>query len=100
MDDLLKQDDESHPVFIIGNPCHHLGFMVASPDDPFGYKNPAEAVSELGQMRKDYGNQLKLYRLIPVDGPVARKSDVLRINRESEVDDFDFALVDEYVIPD
>ena len=32
------------PIYIIGNPEHQLGFMVASPDDPLGFDKPAEAL--------------------------------------------------------
>ena len=61
---LIKEVSEERikPIFIIGNPNHRLGFMVTSPDDPLGYMDPAEAVSDLGQMRQDYGSHLKLYR--------------------------------------
>ena len=100
LEEVLKQCDEIDSVYIIGNPCHDLGFMVASPDDPLGYENPVEAVSDLGQMRKDHGKHLKLYRVIPVDGPVAKKTDVERLNRENEVEDFDYSLVAEYLNPD
>ena len=69
----LSESDES--MYIIGNPEHRLGFMVDSSDDPLGYKKPAEALSDLGQMRKDYGSHLK----------------------DCEVDDFDYSLVSEYL---
>jgi len=53
-------------TYIIGNPLHRLGFMVASPDDPLGYYDPVEALTDLGQMRQDHGRHLKLYRVVPV----------------------------------
>jgi hypothetical protein len=87
-------------VYLICNPNHPLGFMVTSPDDPLGYDNPAEAVCDLGQMRKDHGKHLKLYRAIPVAGSVVRKSAVEVVNQINWVDDFDFTLVDKYVDPD
>jgi len=100
LEKLLKKSNETYPIYIIGNPCHDLGFMVASPDDPLGYKNPAEAVFELGQMRKDHGNHLKLFRVIPVDKLVVLKSEVHQIKCDNEVDDFDYTLVEEYVKSD
>jgi len=87
-------------MYLICNPSHPLGFMVTSPDDPLGYDHPAEAVSDLGQMRKDHGKHLKLYRAIPVEGLLVRRSMVDMVNRINGVDDFDFTLVDEYVDPD
>jgi len=90
--------ERSKPLFIIGNPAHRLGFMVGSPDDPLGYLDPAEAMSDLGQMRQDYGTHLKLYRVIPVGGPVVKKTDLERQNSESEVENFDYSLIDEYIL--
>ena len=86
------------PLFIIGNPEHRLGFMVTSPDDPLGYMNPAEAVSDLGTMRKDFGNHLKLYRVSPVSGPVVQQADLEKQNAESVIEDFDESLVKEYIL--
>jgi len=51
-------------VYVIGNPKHPLGLMVTSPDDPIGYRDPVEAVADLGLLRKDRGSHLKLYRLV------------------------------------
>ena len=97
---LIKEVSEERikPLFIIGNPNHRLGFMVASPDDPLGYTDPAEAVSGLGQMRQDYGSHLKLYRVIPVSGPVVQKIDLEKQNAEAEVEDFNFSLVEKYIL--
>ena len=97
---LIKEVSEElmKTLFIIGNPAHQLGFMVASPDDPLGYTDPAEAVSDLGQMRQDYGSHLRLYRVIPVDRPVVNKTDLERQNAEAEVEDFDYSLIKEYIL--
>ena len=98
--DLLSeiQSDAHKPVYVIGNPKHHLGFMVASPDDPLGYTDPVEAVSELGQMRKEFGSHLKIYRVAPVNGPVTQKTHLETHNADCEVEDFDYGLVEEYLI--
>jgi hypothetical protein len=84
-------------IFIIGNPEHRLGFMVVSPDDPLGYDDPVAALSELGQMRKDSGTHLKLYRVIEVEGPVAESAHLQRYNRDCGIDDFHYSLVGEYL---
>jgi hypothetical protein len=91
----INESDES--IYIIGNPEHRLGFMVASPDDPLGYINPAAALSDLGQMRQDYGSHLKLYLAEPVNGPVAHTKDLEQYNKDCWVDDFDYLLVNEYL---
>jgi len=94
---LVADVSEDKPIYIIGNPTHHLGFMVASSDDPLGFGDPAEAVSELGQMRKQFGRHLKLYRVHPVNGPVSEKTKLQAYNTDLELDDFDYSLVEEYL---
>ena len=88
---------EEKPIYIIGNPTHHLGFMVASSDDPLGFTDPVEAVSELGQMRKGFGSHLKLYSVHPVSGPVTEKTRLQVHNADLELEDFDYSLVEEYL---
>jgi len=96
-EEVAISDNSVEPTYIIGNPVHHMGFMLASPDDPLGYKDPVAALSDLGQMRKDYGNHLKLYRVLPVEGPVAFKAQLEKCNANCEIDDFNYQLVDEYL---
>lgn len=84
-------------VYIIGNPRHPLGFMVASPDDPLGFDDPVEALSVLGQMRKDSGSHLKIYRVTHVNGPIVTRLQLEKLNADYEIDDFDYSLVDEYL---
>ena len=93
----ISRDNEKS-TYIIGNPQHRLGFMVASPDDPLGYDNPVEALADLGQMRKDHGRHLKLYQVQVVDGPIAQKTDLEKHNIDCDVGEFDYSLVDEHLI--
>jgi hypothetical protein len=94
----LESDEETpDSIYIIGNPAHWLGFMVVSSDDPLGYKNPIEAVSELGQMRKSAGKHLKLYQVVPVEGPIITRAELEQYNAENEIEDFVFPLVEEYL---
>ena len=97
VEDLAIPEKSSESIYIIGNPCHSLGFMVTSPDDPLGYKDPAEAVSDLGQMRKDHGKHLKLYRVLAVHGPIASKPRLEKHNADCVVEDFDYSRVAEYL---
>ena len=94
---LVSDKENQNPIYLIGNPVHRLGFMVVSPDDPLGFENPIEAVSELGQMRKDAGSHLKLYRVVPVENPIATRAEIERYNAENEIEDFVFQLVEEYI---
>jgi len=68
------------------------------PDDPLGYVNAAEAVSDLGTMRKDFGNHLKLYRVLPVSAPIVKREDIEKHNAESDIEDFEETLVEEYIL--
>lgn len=94
---MISAEEETKRVYLIGNSVHPLGFMVASPDDPLGYEDPAEAVSELGQMRNSAGNHLKLYRVVAVEEPIITRAELERYNAENEVEDFVLPLVEEYV---
>ena len=85
-------------IYIIANPQHHLGFMLVSPDDPLGYDEPVAALSDLGQMRQDSGNHLKLYRVEPVNGPVADRANLEKYNTDCEVQGFDCSLIEEHLI--
>ena len=92
---ILRRNDAS--LYIIVNPHHPLGFMVTSPDDAIAFKNPVEALSELGQMRKDLGSHLNLYRVLPVNGLVVERKCLEQYNADCDIDDFDYSLVSEYV---
>ena len=95
--ELVSDKENPKCIYLIGNPVHRLGFMVASPDDPLGFKDPVEAVSELGQMRKDAGSHLKLYRVVPVEGSIVTRAEIEQYNVENDVEEFVFRLVEEYV---
>ena len=97
VNELTSDKDKPKPIYLIGNPVHWLGFMVVSSDDPLGFEDPVQAISELGQMRKDAGNHLKLYRVVPVEGPIVTRAELEKYNAENEIEDFAFPLVEEYV---
>ena len=96
--DVISALDEEKHIYLIGNPTHHLGFMVASSDDPLGYEDPAEALSVLETMREDFGNHLKLYRAIPVESPVATRDELEKFYKENDVEDYGLSLVEEYLL--
>ena len=84
-------------IFIPVNPKHPLGPMVASYDDPMGYRDPVEAVSELGQLCRQAGKHVLLYELVPVVGPVADRDKLKQFNEENWVEGFPYDLVEEYL---
>ena len=85
------------PIYIPVNPEHPLGPMVASYDDPMGYRDPVEAVSELGQLRKEAGEHILLYEMLPVKGPVVERQRLKQFNAENDIEDFPHDLVEEYL---
>ena len=87
----------SEKIFIPVNPKHPLGPMVATFDDPMGYRDSVEAVSELGQLRRQAGEHVLLYELVPVVGPVADRDKLKQFNEENWVEDFSYDLVEEYL---
>ena len=97
VEEIANMDEKDEHVYVIANPLHRLGFMVASPDDPLGYKEPVAALSDLGQMRKDHGFHLKLYRVQSVNAPVMQTKDLETYNKACEIEDFDYSLVSEYL---
>ena len=96
--DVISALDEEKHIYLIGNPSHPLGFMVASTDDPLGYEDPAEALSVLETMREDFGNHLKLYRAIPVESPVATRHELEKYRNENGLEEHCPSLVDEYLL--
>ena len=93
--EISEEKDQS--IYILGNPLHRLGFMVVSADDPLGYDDPAAALSDLGQIRKDSGNHIKLYQVVQVSGPVGQRSHLEKHNADCGIEDFDYSLVEEYL---
>ncbi|BBO73085.1 hypothetical protein DSCW_05020 [Desulfosarcina widdelii] len=84
-------------IYVIANPIHPLGFTVTSYDAPIGFDNPAEAVSELGQLRKDFGGHLQLYRVEPVVGPLVTMEKLDQFNSDCGAEDFDHDQVRDYL---
>ena len=52
------------------------------------YTDPVEAVSELGQMRKEFGSHLKLYRVHSREGRLLRKTRLQAHNAEMDAGGF------------
>ena len=97
IEDISISDSNNKPSYIIGNPFFQHGLALYSPDNPLGYDDPAEALSDLGQLRKDHGSHLKLYCAEPVKGPVMEKTHLEKYNADHTVEDFEYDLVKEYL---
>ena len=70
--------------------------MVSS-DDPMGYRNRVEAVSDLGQLRQDHGPHLKLYRLTEARGALVTWRQLADHNQDCGIDDFDEEQIQEFL---
>jgi len=94
---IKRTDTDDTPIYIIGNPNHPLGFMVASPDDPLGFSDPVSAISELGQMRQTFGAHLKLYQVLPLNAAIVTKTELEKFNTDCGVEDFDYSMITEFL---
>ena len=63
--DIEKSESKDTPVYIIANPCHSLGFLVISPEEPVGYTDPVKALSVLKKIQKEHGSHIRMYRAEP-----------------------------------
>ena len=84
-------------IYVIGNPEHALGFLVLSPGEPVGYKNPLEALSDLERIRKREGCHIKLYRVEEVRRRLVTKNEMELYVKETDPRIFDFVIMDDYV---
>jgi len=87
--------DES--ILIIANPCHSLGFLAMTDTEPIGFNDPVKALIVLERLRKQEGNQLKLYQTIPVIEPLILKSELETYIQRYGVMNFDYDLIKEYL---
>ena len=95
---VFLNEEEAGPVYIIANPWHSLGFLVISPDEPLGYDNLSKALFDLEKMRKGKGDSANLYKLEEITRPVIKRTELERYNAGHGVEDFDYSLVQEYLI--
>ena len=84
-------------IYIIANPCHSLGFLVMTEYEPIGFDDSVQALSILEQLRKQEGDHLELYQVIPVIEPLVLKLELETFNQSKGVKDFDYSLIKEYL---
>ena len=95
---IFLNEEETGPIYIIANPWHSLGFLVTSPCEPLGYESLLKAISDLEKMRKGNGNLERLYKVEEITRPVIRRNELEKYNAGHGVKDFDYSLVQEYLI--
>ena len=95
---IFLNDEETGPVYIIANPWHSLGFLVIGHDEPLGYESLSKAISDLEKIRKGLGDSARIYRVEEINRPIIRKTELERYNAGHGIKNFDYSLVQEYLI--
>ena len=67
-------DSNDEQIYVIADPCYNLVFFAKRHHPPCGFADNLQAVTTLERMRKDHDVHLKLYRVEPVNRPVASQS--------------------------
>jgi len=88
-------NSKEETVYLIANPCHSLGFLVCTPTEPVGFKDPAKALVALEKMRKEYGVHVNLYRAECVIEPVIFRKAMEEIIDGQGIEDFEYSLIEE-----
>ena len=90
-------DSNDEQIYVIADPCYNLVFFAKRHHPPFGFADNLQAVTTLERMRKDHDFHLKLYRVEPVNSPVASKTELEQYHKDRDIKDFEYSLIDEYL---
>ena len=90
-------DSNDEQIYVIADPCYNLVFFAKGHHPPFGFADNLQAVTTLERMRKDHDVHLKLYRVEPVNSPVASKTELEQYHKDRDIKDFEYSLIDEYL---
>ncbi len=90
-------DSNDEQIYVIADPCYNIMFFAMGHHPPFGFADNLQAVTTLERMRKDHDVHLKLYRIEPVNSPVASKTELEQYHKDRDIKDFEYSLIDEYL---
>ena len=90
-------DSNDEQIYVIADPCYNLVFFAKRHHPPCGFADNLQAVTTLERMRKDHNVHLKLYRLEPLNSPVASKTQLEQYHKNRDIKDFEYSLIDEYL---
>jgi hypothetical protein len=91
-------DSNDEQIYVIADPCYNLVFFAKGQHNkPFEFADNFRAVTILERMRKDHGVHIKLYRIEPVNSPVASKTQLEQYHKDRDIKDFQYSLIEEYL---
>ena len=90
-------DSNDEQIYVIADPLYNLVFFAKGHPPSFEYADNLQAITTLGRMRKDHDVHLKLYRIEPVNSPVASKTELEQYHKDRDIKDFEYSLIDEYL---
>jgi len=91
-------DISGEQIYVIVDPLYNLVFPAKGQHNkPFGFADNLQAVTTLERMRKDHNVHLKLYRLEPVNSPVASKTQLEQYHKDRDIENFQYSMIDEYL---
>ena len=96
-DGWVSDKESSNSIYLIGNPVHRLGFMVASPDDPLGFETQPKPFLS-GSNEKGCREPPEALSSHSSGRTITTRVELEQCNAENGVEDFAFPLVEEYVM--
>ena len=90
-------DSNDEQIYVIADPLYNLVFFAKGHPPSFEYADNLQAITTLGRMRKDHDVHLKLYRIEPINRPVASKTQLEQYHKNRDIKDFEYSLIDEYL---
>ena len=90
-------DRSNEKIYVIADPCFKHVFIAEGLHPAFGFADNLQAVTTLERMRKDHNVHLKLYRLEPLNSPVASKTELEQYHKDRDIENFQYSMIDEYL---
>ena len=90
-------DSNDEQIYVIADPLYNLVFFAKRQHPPFEFADNLQAVTTLERMRKAQDVHLKLYRVEPVNRPIASKTELEQYHKDRNIKNFEYSLVYEYL---
>jgi len=90
-------DSNDVKIYVIADPCYNHVFIAEGHHPSFGFADNLQAITTLERMRKDHNVHLKLYRLEPLNSPVASKTELEQYHKDRDIENFQYSMIDEYL---
>jgi hypothetical protein len=93
----VTDNNTNEQIYVIADPCFNHVFIAEGHHPSFGFADNLQAVTTLERIRKDHSVHIKLYRIEPVNSPVASKTQLEQYHKNRDIKDFEYSLIDEYL---